>query len=69
MPNYNPKDIPDSIKDKDTPLGADAQNAQDRFKALEWCLANNWDGADIGRLERSDTATFHGWQMWPYVNS
>jgi hypothetical protein len=67
MPNYDPKATPDSIKDTDTPLGHDALNAQDRISAMQWCLTNNWNGLDIGRLERSDTATFHGWSMWPYV--
>ena len=66
MPNYDTKTKPDSIKDKDTDLGHDAQNAQERLDALQWCLANNWNGLDIGRLERSDTAKFHGWLMWLY---
>ena len=69
MANYNPNDVPDSIQDKATSLGSDAQNAQDRFKTLQWCLANNWDGANIGKVERVDTATFHGWKMWSYVSS
>jgi hypothetical protein len=67
MANYDPKAKPDPIKDKDTDLGHDAKNAQERFDALQWCLANNWNDMDIGKLERSDTATFHGWLMWPYV--
>lgn len=69
MPNYNPDAVPYTIQDKDTALGHDSQNAKDRFSALQWCLANNWDGLDIGKLERSDTTTFHGWQMWPYVGA
>jgi hypothetical protein len=66
MPNYDQNATPDSIKDRDTDLGRNAKNAKDRFATLQWCLANNWNGLDIGRLERSDTATFHGWLMWPY---
>lgn len=64
MANYDPSAPSDSIKDKDTALAHDATTTQDRFDTLEWCLANNWMGLDIGRLERRDTASFHGWQMW-----
>ena len=67
MANYDPNAQPDAIKDRDTALGHDAQNTQERFDALQWCLANNWDGLDIGCLQRSDTSKFHGWLMWTYV--
>jgi hypothetical protein len=67
MPNYDPNATPESVRDQDSALHRDAQNTQDRFDALQWCLANSWNGRDIGRLERSDTATFHGWLMWPYT--
>lgn len=67
MPNYNQNAKPDSIRDQDTDLGRNANNAQDRFDALQWCLVNNWNGLDIGQLERNDTAAFHGWLMWPYT--
>jgi len=67
MPNYDANATPDSIQDKDTSLARAAKNAQERFATLQWCLANNWNALDIGRLERSDTAAFNGWLMWPYV--
>ena len=55
-----------SIPDSDTSLGHNASNAEERWQTLQWCFANNWAGLDIGRLERSDTDTFHGWLMWKY---
>ena len=67
MNKYDTKPIADSIKDKDTALGHVARSAQERYDTLQWCLANNWNGLDIGRLERSDTTTFHGWLMWVFV--
>jgi hypothetical protein len=41
-----------------------AKNAADRRLALDWCLANRWVNANIGRLERVDAANWHGWKMW-----
>jgi hypothetical protein len=64
MADYDSNKPSDSIKDRDTDVGHDAKDAADRFAALQYCLANNWDDLDIGRLERKDTNAFHGWLMW-----
>ena len=55
---------PKRVADKDTDLGQDAANAEERMATLTWCLNNSWAAADIGRIERSDTTKFHGWLMW-----
>jgi hypothetical protein len=44
-----------------------AKTADDRGAALAWCLANTWVGEDIGTIERTDTADWHGWSMWPFA--
>ena len=66
MPNYNENFVPYRINDK-TSLGHNAATRVERFAALQWCLSNDWDGLDIGCLERSDTVSFHGWLMWPWT--
>jgi hypothetical protein len=68
MPNYNENFVPLRSPDK-VSLGKIASNPQERLAALQSTLANDWAGLDIGRLERSDTANFHGWLMWPYVST
>ena len=44
-----------------------APDTAHRFTALEWCLNNLWDGADIAAIERfeDDTKRHYGWVMWP----
>lgn len=66
MQNYDPGFQPFRVSD-DTSLGAPAANAKQRRAALDYCLTNDWAAADIGKLERSDTGSFHGWLMWPYI--
>jgi hypothetical protein len=67
MANYNEALNPNRVPDAAS-LGGPAQNDKQRIAALQWCLANDWAGLDIGKLERSDTPGFHGWLMCPYVN-
>lgn len=59
----NVRDEQTSISDTAS-IGRNAQNAADRRLALDACLNGRWVNADIGRLERMDTATWHGWLMW-----
>ena len=54
---------PDEIDDIAS-IGRDALNALDRRLALDTCLTGSWVNADIGQLERVDTAAWHGWRMW-----
>lgn len=41
-----------------------AQNSVDRRMALDALLTGVWNGVDVGRLERVDTANTHAWKMW-----
>jgi hypothetical protein len=68
MANYNVNFVPNRVSDTSS-LGHAAGSSQERFAALQWCLANDWAALDIGKLERSDTVAFHGWLMWPYVKT
>lgn len=56
---------PVPIADKITPLGRDAATAAERRGTLEWALKNPWAADDISRIERIDTAAWHGWEMTP----
>lgn len=47
-------------------INRNAKNKAERRLALKWCLANRWPNADIGRLERVDSETWHGWVMWDW---
>jgi hypothetical protein len=53
-----------STADEDTPLGRPAETRQERRAALEWCLNNVWAALDLRRVERVETARFHGWRAW-----
>lgn len=50
--------------DEETPLGRPARSRAERRLTLDWCLNNVWAAADVGRIERVDNNTFHGWKMW-----
>jgi hypothetical protein len=69
MANFNEAFVPYRVPDKSTELGRNAQTPDERVATLQWCLANDWTALDIGRLERVDTGSFHGWLMWPYINT
>lgn len=55
-----PSDCPDRVSIKKPA----ARNRDDRRKALKYCINIKWSSADIGRLERVDNGSFHGWFMW-----
>jgi hypothetical protein len=55
-----PVNCPDSVSLK-KPAAA---NDQERRLALNYCINIHWSSIDIGRLERVDDSSFHGWQMW-----
>jgi len=53
----------------DESLGHSAKNKAERRKALQACLAGRWKNKDIGRLERVDEPSFHGWVAWTWKQS
>lgn len=55
----------DAVADKVTSLGHDARTAAERRLTLDWALALPWANADVARIERIDTETWHGWEMTP----
>ena len=64
VPNYRTqRPRCDYAADEDTSLGAPARNASERRQVLDELLNGLWANSDIGKIERYDTATDHGWEM------
>lgn len=45
-------------------LGHYAVDKSERRLALDVCLAGRWIEADIVKIEREDSDSWHGWRMW-----
>lgn len=64
MPNHKDEFV--FVSDQASIAKPFAQNVDERREALDFCLAQRWANADVGRVERIDTAAESGWRMWRY---